>query len=145
MARADAGSVVAVKVLVEVQQVAPVRIALKLFGSPEYRPAIAGVAQKYARQPLRQFVGGFVEREETARPVWTFNFEVVSVVVMEFLERLDNQIIDGEPDWSAPIGVSAEQAGMRLCGLVRDPELPSVVAKHVRADQVIAREGSYSV
>ena len=35
-------------------------------------------------------------------------------------ERLDDQVVDREPDRPAPVGVAAEQAGGRLAGLVVD-------------------------
>ena len=45
MARADAGSVVPVKVLVEQQVIPEVRVELKLFGAAEHRPPTSLVAQ----------------------------------------------------------------------------------------------------
>jgi len=51
VARADAGAVVAVEVLVEEEQVAPVGIALELFSAAVDRPAAIRVAQEDTREP----------------------------------------------------------------------------------------------
>src|ERR1039458_4620587 len=40
--------------------------------------------------------------------------------VVEFLERFDDQVIEREPDGSAPIGVAAEEAACRFAGLIAD-------------------------
>src|SRR5271169_4740749 len=46
MAGADTGAVVAMKILVEQQAVAPMGIALELLGSPKHRPSTSLVAQE---------------------------------------------------------------------------------------------------
>src|SRR5437588_10284248 len=47
-----------------------------------------------------------------------FDFEIVAVVMMKLLERFDEQIIDRKPNRSAPIGIAAEDSGLRFGGLV---------------------------
>ena len=52
VARAEPGSVVAMEVRIEQNQIAPMRILLKLWSLPIYRPPTRGAAQKdrgYAR------------------------------------------------------------------------------------------------
>src|SRR5439155_934996 len=41
-----------------------------------------------------------------------------AVEVVELLKGLDQQIVDGKPDRSAPVGVSAEETRARFCRLV---------------------------
>ena len=53
-------------------------------------------------------------------PVGYSTEEVVAVVVVELLERLDQQVVDREPDRAAPVRVAAEQSRPRLGRLVVD-------------------------
>ncbi len=57
-----------------------------------------------------------------ARPRGAFDLEVITVVVIEPLEGLDDQVVDGKPHRSAPIGVSSEQTALSFGGLVTDGE-----------------------
>src|SRR6516225_1756497 len=57
MAGTDAGSIVAVEVLVEQYRIVPVRILLELPRSPVDRPSAFLVAQEDAGQPPRDFLG----------------------------------------------------------------------------------------
>src|SRR6266699_3685940 len=43
---------------------------------------------------------------------------VIAVVVIEFLERLNKQVVKRKPDWAAPIGVTSKQFGVRFSRLV---------------------------
>src|SRR5258708_5098942 len=37
-----------------------------------------------------------------------FHFEVLAIIVMELLQRLDDEEVQGEPDGPAPVGIAAE-------------------------------------
>jgi len=50
---------------------------------------------------------------------------------MELLQRLDEQVVDREPDWPAPVGVAAEQAARRFRRLVGDAVGLSFDIEHV--------------
>ena len=47
-----------------------------------------------------------------------FDFERIAIKVVVALESFDEEVIEGEPDGSAPVGVAAEAAGFRFAGLV---------------------------
>src|SRR5438876_602972 len=49
-----------------------------------------------------------------------FDFEIVAVVMMKLLEGFDQEVIDREPDRTAPVGVAAENAGLRFGRFVAD-------------------------
>ena len=49
-----------------------------------------------------------------------FDLEVVAEVVMELLQRFDQQEVHREPDRPAPVGIAAEQSGARIRRLVVD-------------------------
>ena len=116
----EPGAGVAVEVLVEQDVVAPVRVVLEQRPSPPKtgrRPPV--VAQEEADR------GGARGRRRPrpacsccARAGRALDREVVAVVVVELLERLDEQVVDREPDRSAPVRVAAEEAGPRLGRLV---------------------------
>ena len=69
--------------------IAEVRIGLQFFDRAADRAAAVGIAQEDLRQPSRQFVGHFQQREIFARAGGAFDFEIVAVVVVELLQRLD--------------------------------------------------------
>ena len=54
--------------------------------------------QLNADESIRQFVRNAVQGSELTRTGWAFHLEIVAVIVMEFLQRLDEQIIDRHPD-----------------------------------------------
>src|SRR6202022_1791829 len=61
------------------------------------------IAQPNLDQPIGKFVRDFFEVHELPGAGWTFHFEIVAVVVMKLLKRFDQQIVDWEPDWTAPV------------------------------------------
>jgi hypothetical protein len=67
------------------------------------------------------FIGRFQQRDELTGTSWAFDLKIVAVVVMKFLQRLDDQKIYREPNWPAPVGISAEQFTLRLARLVTQP------------------------
>src|SRR6266567_9626902 len=107
MAGADALAGVAVEVFVEGDRVAPVGIGLEFFKVAEDGASFVGAAQKDAGEASGDFCGDFPKVHYLARSCRAFYFEVVAVVVMELLERFDNQVVNRKPDWPAPIRVAA--------------------------------------
>src|SRR5262245_12282600 len=86
VARADASSVVAVAVLVEENQVAPVGIALEFLGAAVHGSAPTLIAEEDRREALRQLPGDLPERQRVSRSGREFYLEVVAVVVVVLLE-----------------------------------------------------------
>ena len=66
------------------------------------------VARDVAQAKATTGAGRVLDRERLAEPV------------VPAQQRLDEQVVDREPDRTAPVGVAAEQAGRRLAGLVVD-------------------------
>src|SRR5438445_13814231 len=108
MAGADAGAVVAMKIFVEEDQIPPVRIALKEFQSPGHRAPPVRSPQENMREPAGYFRGYLPEVGFRWSMCRAFHFEVFAVVVMNFLQRLDRQLMNGKQVRPAPVGVSAE-------------------------------------
>src|SRR5262245_57058688 len=80
MTGTDAGAVVAVEVLVEEQEIAPVRILLELLRRSVDRPAPLRVSHEDAGEAARDLLRDPVERHASARARGAFDRERVSVV-----------------------------------------------------------------
>src|ERR1700758_3486237 len=119
MRGADAAAAVAVKVLIEKNVVAEVWIVLPpcRVMSVE-RAAPARITQENAREPHGELVGNLIECQEASGAGGAFDLEVVAVVVVKLLQRLDDQEVHGKPDRSAPVGIAAEEARVGLGRLV---------------------------
>ena len=59
---------------------------------------------------------------------------------MEFLQRLDDQIVDGEPDRPSPVGVAAEQAGAGFRRLVIHTMLHPIYMDRIGMVAVVLRQ-----
>src|SRR2546425_12166677 len=105
VAGADAGTVVAVKVFVEEDQVLPVRVALELFGPAVDRAPTLGVAQEDAREPARELRGNLPQVEPPIAAGGKRDCERVAVEMVELLQRLDQQVVHAEPHRAAPVRV----------------------------------------
>ena len=92
------------------------------------------VAEEGAGEAAGDFGGDLPEVHEDARAGGALHLELLAIVVMEFLERFDEQIVDGEPDGAAPVGVAAEDAGAGFGGLITDSVL---VARRFEAIGVV--------
>src|SRR3954470_7239040 len=89
MARPETRAVVAVEVLVEQEQIAPVRIGLKLRRSSVDGAMSVAVAQEDGGEAARDFLRDLIERHLPARSRGTFDGEVVSVIRVVLEQRPD--------------------------------------------------------
>src|SRR4051812_19024608 len=80
---------IAVKILVEQDVIAEVWITRELRVIVKHRTFALFILQKNSREPARQFVRDFFDGDEVSRSVRTFDLEVITVVVMELLQRFD--------------------------------------------------------
>ncbi len=111
----------AVEVLVEQHQVAQVRVlgVARVVAVAGTLPVRAG--QEEAQQAPAEFVAR--PRRASASlpdPVGHSTLEAVAVEVVVALQRLDQQVVEREPDRPAPVGVAAEEPRSRLARLVVD-------------------------
>src|SRR6185369_16414723 len=103
MARSDTGAVVSMKVFMEQDQVSPMRICLELALIAVNGPAPVDILQKDVRQATRQFVGDFPQIHQPARSSRTLYSERIAIVVVKFLQRLNQQEIHGKPNRPSPV------------------------------------------
>lgn len=98
VARSEAGTVVAMKVLVEQLIAPPMRIALELRGSPVHRTSAGFVAQKNSGQPTGDFPGNLEQIHQVARAGRALNPEAVTVIVEVVHEGANDQCVNRQPD-----------------------------------------------
>ena len=142
MAGADTGTIVAVKIFVKRDEIAPVIIALELFRAAEDRPAAAVVAQKNACQTLRNLTGNLPEIRQLTRARGTFDFIIVAQKEVKLLQRLDKQVIDRQPNRSTPIGIAAEQSRTRFRRFVVDSIFRAVDRHFIRMIRMITGQSA---
>src|SRR5436309_5234648 len=118
MARADARAVVAVEVFVQPDEVPPVRIGLELGDASVDRPSPIRSAQENTGQASGELSRYVPEGRALTRSGRALDLKAGAVEVVELLEGLDQQVVDGKPDRSAPVGISAEEARARFCRFV---------------------------
>src|SRR5437773_283836 len=94
MARAETRAVLAVEIFEEEYEIAPVRIALKPIVVSVHRPRAGRILQEDVRKPPRQFRRDFTERQQLARSGRALYLEVVAIITMKPLKRLDDQIVE---------------------------------------------------
>src|SRR5271165_1217330 len=134
VAGSNSGSRIAVEVLMEQNQIAPVRIGLELFEIAEHRPAAFFIAKKNVRHAARQFSRHFPQGHCLSRSGGELNLKVVAQVVMKLLERLDQQVVQREPNGATPVGIPAEQSSRRLAGVIIHAVLHPVHMKEIGVD-----------
>src|ERR1700756_5302495 len=108
MTRAHAETGVAVEVLVKKNQVAPMRIHLELLQVAEYRSVALLVTKKDVCHPARQLTRHDPQRLHVSRSSRELDFEIVTQIVVEFLQRFDQEKIHREPDRAAPVRIASE-------------------------------------
>lgn len=60
------------------------------------------------------------QREEAAATGRAFDLEIIPVVVVKAVERLDDQVVDGKPYRTSPVRVSPEHGTVRISRGVAD-------------------------
>ena len=83
MTRPYATTVVAVKVLVEKNMIFEVLVVLHLRVLVEHRAMTGFIVGKDCRQTPSNLIGGLCDRRFVTRSGWTFDFEIVPVVIMK--------------------------------------------------------------
>src|SRR5258708_37660089 len=145
MAGANSALIIAMKIFVEKNEIAPVRIALKKLGASGYGTAAVRIAKKNVNEPPGNFRGYLPEVAFAAGMRGALYFEIFAVVVVKFLQGFHEQIVHGKPDGPAPIEIYAKEAGRGLGRLVVDAVGVSVYVNLVRMVRVEAPECRHSI
>src|SRR6516165_9913362 len=83
-------------------------------------PKAIFIGQEQSHQSTTDFSGHLSERSELTGAGWPLDSEIVSVIIVKFLKRLDDKEVDRKPYGSAPVRVSAKHARPRFAGLIRN-------------------------
>src|SRR5258708_27799293 len=145
MAGANPAPIIAMKIFVEKNEIAPVRIALKKLGASGYGTAAVRIAKKNVNEPPGNFRGYLPEVAFAAGMRGALYSEIFAVVVVKFLQGFHEQIVHGKPDGPAPVGISAKEAGRGFGRLVVDAVGVSVYVNLVRMVLVEAPECRHSI
>src|SRR6266545_6064671 len=108
MVGSDSRAVVTVEVLVEEDEVPPVRVLLELLDASVDRAPPVGVPQEDAGVATGQLGGDIPQGHELPGARGALDLETVAVEMVEPLDRLDQQEVHRYPDRPAPVGVAAE-------------------------------------
>src|SRR5437773_3093026 len=108
MTRAQPRSILTMKILIELDQIFPVGIVMKLLGAPIYRALPVLIAKEDIGQPSIDLERNLEQRHQISRTGWALDFKIVSVELIKLIERPQNKAIHRHPDQSAPVGVAAE-------------------------------------
>src|SRR5882724_708237 len=130
--RPNSGAVVAMKVLMEIDVVAPLGLRLEFLEAAEDRPRSIFRTEENARETPGNFCSRIPQRCPFAGARWEFHRKTITIKVVKLLERLNKQEIDGEPNGPAPIGIAAEQARARFRRFIVHTMIAAVYAHHVR-------------
>src|SRR5687768_13738099 len=112
MARSDAGGSIAVEVFMKLYAVLPVRIVLKFPLVAVRRTATVFVLQEHAGQTPCNLFGNLIQVHEASGAAGTLDGEVVAVISVVLQQSADYQRIDRHPNWSAPVRIATEHAGV---------------------------------
>ena len=114
------GAIVAMKVLIEGQAIAPVRILLEFLAAAINRTSALLVFEEDVCQPASDLLGHLVEIHVSAGSGRTFHHEIVAEIGVVLQQGANNEPVDRHPDRPPPIGVAAEHARIRFGGQIRD-------------------------
>src|SRR4051794_20395241 len=89
------------------------------------------LSKESSREAARDFGGNLPEDYVVAGPRRALGFEIVTEVVIKLLERFNQQKIDGQPNRTTPVRISAEKTIGRLCRFVGDAVLGAVYRKNI--------------
>src|SRR6267142_4591119 len=130
MTRADAGAVIAVEVFVQPDEISPVRVGLELGDASVDRPSPIRPAQENTGQASGELSRYVPEGRVLTRSGRALDLKAGTIEVVELLKGLDQRVVDGKPDRSTPVGVSAEEARTRLGRFVVDAVFVAVDDEH---------------
>src|SRR5712675_1454280 len=71
-----------------------------------------------ADQPIGKLVRDLFESQELPGARRALHFEIVAIIIVKFLQRFDEEIIEWKPDRATPVRVAAEHTGSRFTGVV---------------------------
>src|SRR5260370_30389700 len=109
VARAKALSSIAVEELVKEEVIAPVGVPLQRFIIAIAGAASSLITQEQTDKAAREVSGNFFQGQVLAGARGAFHFKIVAVVEIKLLQRFDEEIVNGEPDATTPLGIAPKK------------------------------------
>src|SRR5262245_11288344 len=134
VARPDPGTVVAVEVLIEEDEVAPVRIVLECCVPAMHWASPGRITDKDGLEAASDLRCDLEQVHQVSRTRRALDLEFIAVERVKVDQTPDDQRVDGHPHGTAPVGVAAEHPGIRLRWKIADAELRTV---HVEPERVL--------
>src|SRR5215472_6258760 len=128
------------EVLIKRDVVAPMRIFLEFLGAAIYGTLPARVTKKDPGQSPAEFLSHLKQVQVFPGSGRTFHFEIRAIERVHQQYAPNEQRVDRHPNWSAPVRVTAEHAGVRLRGQILNLVFLSMKVKHERMILVIFRQ-----
>src|SRR2546428_13801993 len=107
-----------VETLMEQGEAAPARIIRQQRIAAGEGPPTRYIGQEDARETRLDESGDLLQVHPPARADGALDAQTVTVEVVIALQRLDQQVVQREPDRPAPVGVAAEKTGAGFPGHV---------------------------
>src|SRR5438552_11246632 len=142
MRRSESGSVVAVKILVEQDMVAPMRVFLELPRAAIERAPAGSIRGENADQPIRDFAGHLGKGDLPAVLAREWHGVCCAVCLGQLVQGFNQQKTGRKPDRPAPVRIASFDLRDRLGRLVADEvtvelERLSLVSLGQTADAIV--------
>src|SRR5262245_2499906 len=132
MRSSETAAGVAVEEFVKQHIIAELRVLLLDWRVAKDRAMTVRVAEKDAAQPASKLLGNFAEMQHRARSHRAFDPEVVAIIAVKPLQRLDEEKVDRHPDRTTPVRVAAKHSGGRVTGSIADAQPGAGMLKDIR-------------
>src|SRR5476649_1233103 len=109
---------ISVKVFAKQKQTLPVRVFSVAALAAIARAVTGSVRQKKPLQTTREIARGLAKSHPLSRTRGEFNAQALPIEQMIDTQRFEDEVVDGEPYRSAPIGVAAERTARTFPRLV---------------------------
>src|SRR5437867_11165494 len=145
MRRAEAAPGLSMEVLVEQDELFPVRVRREPLVVAMTGAAAVLVREEGRGEPPRELERNLAEVHPASRAAGHLDRQLVPVIVVIALERLDEEIVHRKPHRAAPVRVAAEGSRRRLSRIVGYAVLPALHDERVRPHAIDARERADAV
>jgi len=115
-----ARTIVAMEELVKEHVISEMGVTIELRVSTIRGPASVHILSKYVDNAMLNLFRNLVQWHKVTTPSGALDLEVVPIVLVEALERLDKEEVGRQPDGATPIGITTKHARVRVAGPVRD-------------------------
>ena len=145
MASPQSLTMVAVKIFVKLNMIAPMRIVCVRMILTQTRTKPVFVQRENRGQAPSQLMRHLPQVHPVTRARGKFNRETVPVKMMITLQGLHQQVVDRKPDGASPIRVPTKKTALRFAGFIRNGIVRSIKRNAVRLTGVDSGKRAYAV